>query len=164
MYKNVMPGALKKIFLVVALLCSTLFVFTPNANAGIADCVSLGTPLVTSGSTSISVEVRLTVNCSNSQLGNNGGSPRYSIDNETSTTSSCSGQETLQAGQASTVKCSIRMGTSSGSLRTGATSSTLRVTLRNDNSSKSVTFNHTALLQRTSGEGGNTSNPTTEIS
>ena len=140
---------MKRALLVVIIFLTSTFYGASSASAAVADCVTLGTPNVTSTTTSISVQVAMTTNCTTNQLGPDGGIPRYSIVEESTNTSSCTGPETLTPGRTSSIRCSIQIGSTSGSIRAGATTSTLRVTFRFDSSSKLVVFTHSAITKNT---------------
>jgi hypothetical protein len=143
---------MKRILLTLVLVCGILVSISPAAQAGIADCISLGYPSVSSSSTSIRMSVSMTVNCSKTQLGTGGG-PLYSIESESTLTSSCSGPYSLYTGSSGTISCTINIGSSSGSSRIGSTSSTLKIWFAYDFSTKFVYFSHAAIPSKTSGTG-----------
>lgn len=135
---------------VLSLLLTSLQV--PPASAAIADCVRLGFPTVSSGSTSITISTTMSVTCTNQQLGTGGG-PLYTVVEESFGTY-CSGPYSLAGGMTSTIRCSIPIGGTSGSLRTGATTSTLKIWFAYDYSTKFLTVNHTSIPARSTNSGG----------
>lgn len=143
---------MRRVAAVMILIAGILNVATVPANAGIADCVSMGYPSVSSTSTSIRVSVTISVNCSKSLLGTGGG-PQYSIEGEGSFSSSCSGPYSLAPGTRGTVSCTINTGSSTGSSRFGATSSTLKIWFAYDFSTKFVNFSHTPIPGKSSTRG-----------
>ena len=143
---------MKRIAVVAILIAGLLDFSAVPAQAGIADCISVGSPSVYSSSTSIQVTVSMVVNCSKAQLSTGGGAT-YSIEGESSLSSSCSGPYSLMTGTSGTITCTIRIGSSLGSIRTGATSSTLRIWFAYDFSTKFVSFSHKSIPSTLSGGG-----------
>lgn len=150
-------GMRRNFALLITSVLAIAFLQAPAANAAIADCVSLGYPSVSSSSYSISFSTSISVSCTSKQLGTGGG-PLYSIVEE-SFGANCSGPYSLSAGMFGTIQCSFPIGGTTGSLRTGATTSTLKIWFAYDFSTKFLTVNHSAIPARSTGTSGGTSGP-----
>ena len=84
-------------------------------------------------------------------FGLSGGGPVYSILGESSSSASCSGPYDYSLFSSGTITCRISIGSSLGSSRVGATSSTLQIWFAYDSSIKQVTFSHAAIPSKSSG-------------
>jgi hypothetical protein len=147
---------------VVLTLVAALFPLqSVTANAGVADCLSFGLPSVTSTSSSINVTVSVRVNCTKAQIGSARGAV-LSIVEEGSFGPTCSGLYSLTPGGYETISCSIPLTGGFGSVRSGATSSTIKVWFSWDFSTKFISFRHAAIPSKsTSGTSSGSSSGST---
>lgn len=144
---------------VVLILIATLFPLQSiPANAGVADCLSFGSPSVSSSSSSINVRIEVRVNCTKEQIGNARGA-LLSIVEEGSFGPTCSGLYSVSPGRYESINCSIPLTGGFASIRSGATSSTVKVWFAWDFSTKFITFRHSAIPSKSS-TGGTTSSGT----
>lgn len=148
---------MKRIGAVLILVVALFPLQSVPANAGVADCLSFGSPSVSSSSSAISVRIEVRINCTKEQIGNAGGA-LLSIVEEGSFGPSCSGLYSLSPGRYETITCSIPLTGGFASIRSGATSSTIKVWFAWDFSTKFVTFRHTAIPSKSSS--GSTSGST----
>ena len=148
-----------KRFRVVLIVIAALFPLQSiPANAGVADCLSFGSPSVSSSSSSINVRIEVRVNCTKEQIGNAGGA-LLSIVEEGSFGPTCSGLYSVSPGRYESINCSIPLTGGFASIRSGATSSTVKVWFAWDFSTKFITFRHSAIPSKSS-TGGTTSSGT----
>jgi hypothetical protein len=152
---------MRRIGLVLMLMGALFPLQSITANAGVVDCLSFGIPSVTSSSSSINVSVSVRVNCTKEQIGSARGAV-LSIVEEGSFGPTCSGLYSLSPGGFQTISCSIPLTGGFASVRTGATSSTIKVWFAWDFSTKFITFRHSAIPNKSSsgstsgGSGGTT--------
>jgi hypothetical protein len=152
---------MKRLGAVLILVISLFPLQSLPANAGVTDCLSFGFPSVTSSSSSINVTVSVRVNCTKEQVGSGRGAV-LSIVEEGSFGSTCSGLYSLTPGGSQTISCSIPLTGGFASVRTGATSSTIKVWFAWDFSTKFISFRHAAIPSKSSsgstsgGSGGTT--------
>lgn len=146
---------MKRIGIVLVLIASALSLQSVTANARVADCLSFGSPSVSSSSSSINVRIEVRVNCTKEQIGNARGA-LLSIVEEGSFGPSCSGLYSLSPGRSESINCSIPLTGGFASTRSGATSSTVKVWFAWDFSTRFITFRHTAIPRKSS-TGGTTS-------
>jgi len=146
---------MKRIRVVLILIAALFPLQSIPANAGIADCLSFGSPSVSSSSSSINVRIEVRVNCTKEQIGYAGGAV-LSIVEEGSFGPSCSGLYSLSPGRYESINCSIPLTGGFASVRSGATSSTVKVWFAWDFSTKFISFRHLAIPTKSS-TGGTTS-------
>ena len=149
---------MKRIGVVLILITALFPLQSIPANAGVADCLSFGSPSVSSSSSSINVSVSVRVNCTKEQIGSARGAV-LSIVEEGSFGPTCSGLYSLTPGGNQTISCSIPLTGGFASVRSGAMSSTIKVWFAWDFSTRFITFRHTAIPSKSS-TGGTTSSGT----
>ena len=149
---------MKRIGVVLILITALFPLQSIPANAGVADCLSFGSPSVSSSSSSINVSVSVRVNCTKEQIGSARGAV-LSIVEEGSFGPTCSGLYSLTPGGNQTISCSIPLTGGFASVRSGAMSSTITVWCAWDFSTRFSTFRHTAIPSKSS-TGGTTSSGT----
>jgi hypothetical protein len=149
---------MKRIGVVLILLAALFPLQSIPANAGVADCLSFGSPSVSSSSSSINVRIEVRINCTKEQIGNARGA-LLSIVEEGSFGPTCSGLYSVSPGRYESINCSIPLTGGFASIRSGATSSTVKVWFAWDFSTKFITFRHSAIPSKTS-TGGTTSSGT----
>jgi hypothetical protein len=135
---------MKRLGAVLILIVALLPLQSIPANAGVADCLSIGYPSVSSTSSSINVTVSIQVNCTKEQIGSSRGAV-LSIVEEGTFGPTCSGLYSLSPGGSQSISCSIPLTGGFASIRNGATSSTIRVWFAWDFSTKFITFRHIAI-------------------
>lgn len=150
--------SMKRIGVVLILIAALFPLQSIPANAGVADCLSFGSPSVSSSSSSINVSVSVRVNCTKEQIGSARGAV-LSIVEEGSFGPTCSGLYSLTPGGNQTITCSIPLTGGFASVRTGASSSTIKVWFAWDFSTRFITFRHSAIPSKSS-TGGTTSSGT----
>jgi hypothetical protein len=140
---------MKRIGIVFILIAALFPLQLVPANAGVADCLSFGSPSVSSSSSAINVRVEVRINCTKQQIGN-AGRALLSIVEEGDYGPTCSGLYSLPPGGYETINCSIPLTGGFASIRSGATSSTIKVWFAWDFSTRFVTFRHTAIPSKSS--------------
>lgn len=135
---------MRRAWVVLTLIAALFPLQSVTANAGVADCLSFGIPSVTNTSSSINVTVSVRVNCTKAQIGSARGAV-LSIVEEGSFGPTCSGLYSLTPGGFETISCSIPLTGGFGSVRSGATSSTIKVWFSWDFSTKFISFRHAAI-------------------
>ena len=117
------------------------------ANAGVLDCLQLGYPTAYLSSSSLSINISYSVNCTREQIGNGGSGIVTSIPEE-GFFAQCSGLYFLNPGGLGTITCRVPIGGIAGSTRYGASSTTVKVWTAWDFSTKFVTANHQSIPMR----------------
>lgn len=147
---------MKRIGIVLILIAALFPAQSIPANAGVADCLSFGSPSVSSTSSAINVSVSVRVNCTKEQIGSARGAV-LSIVEEGSFGPTCSGLYSLTPGGNQTINCSIPLTGGFASARSGASSSTIKVWFAWDFSTRFITFRHSAIPSKISTGGTTTS-------
>jgi hypothetical protein len=120
-----------------------LFQMAP-ARAAYVDCLSVGYPFASMGSTALVIRSQITTKCTNKEFGLVGGSFVYSVLDE-SFMARCEGATRVSQGFNGTLTCTLPVGDSNGSTRVGATSTTIRIWSSGDFSTKFVSVNHSPI-------------------
>lgn len=148
----------------------SVFWFSPPASASsLADCITLSNPRSSATSTEITLTADVTSICSSSVA--NYQTPVYEMLGEDSllNMASCSGPMYQTAPSSigemglGQIRCTLRIGGSSGSTRTGATSTTVKVFFAWDNSTKTISISHIPIPPLSNSSGGMSGSPGTSI-
>ena len=138
---------LVKVFLFVSVFTLSQISLDVPANAGVTDCLDVGSPYAALSSSSLTIQASVSVRCTKDQLGSGSGFV-YSVEGE-GFGAQCDGPNYVMSGSTGTMRCTIPVGGTLGSSRFGATRTTIKIWSSWDFSTKFISATHQAIPVKT---------------
>lgn len=137
---------LPRVILFISVFAFSQISLDAPASAGITDCVDVGSPYASLGSTSLTIQASVTIRCTKEQLGSGSGFV-YAVEGE-SFGAQCNGPNYVTTGSTGTIRCTIPIGGALGSTRYGATRTTIKIWSAWDFSAKFIYATHQSIPAR----------------